>query len=276
MRDINLSDRSNHRRTVLAYGDTRSGKTRWAASAPRPLFLSDVTESGWTTIQYMDPTLFYEADRPPIVWGIESMTDMAQAYERVKPLIARGDVKTVVIDSLTFYADLFLNGLFNAQGAKRDARAAYGDLGLHLRDLRVRWHGLPVNIIWLCLAKHPNDDDKAGGPLIPGQQATKFAAGCDNSLYFRSTAEHGGVRWEIRTKKFGFYFAGGREEGLLPDPLPEPSFRSFEEHVVGSLPVSDAPTIITPAAPKAPPVVVTAVAAKAAPVVRRIVASTGR
>lgn len=275
MRDINLSDRTQSRRTVLVYGDTRSGKTRWAATAPRPLFLSDVTESGWTTMQYMDPSLFYEPGRPPIVWGIETMTDMAQAYERVKPLIARGDVKTIVIDSLTFYADLYLNALFNAQGAKRDARSAYGDLGLHMRDLRVRWHSLPVNIIWLCLAKHPDDSDKSGGPLIPGQQATKFAAGCDNSFYFRSVAEQGGIRWEIRTKKYGGYFAGGREEGLLPDPLPDHTFRAFEDLVMeGRAGIPAAPVIEAPAQPS--PVVVVTPPKVAAPTVRRIVAPTGR
>lgn len=224
MREIDLSKPSTLRRTVLCYGSTRSGKTHWAATAPRPLFLSDATESGWTTIQNMNPELWWEANVKPKVFAIENVTDMANAFPRVMAMVQAGTVRTVVIDSLTFYADLYLAHLYQMI-TNHDTRKIYGELGIHLRDLRVRWHGLPCNVIWLCLAKDPDEEHKVGGPAIPGQQSTKFTAGCDNILYARQGATG---EWFIHTKKHGHYVAGGREGSrTLVDPLPKPTFRDY-------------------------------------------------
>jgi len=57
--------------------------------------------------------------------------------------------------------------------------------------------------------------------MLSGQNASKFAAGCDYMLYHRSFQQTttSPLQWEIRTKKFSNYAAGGRDEGRLPDPL---------------------------------------------------------
>ncbi|MGH7178685.1 MAG: AAA family ATPase [Tepidisphaeraceae bacterium] len=228
MREINLDQPTNvlPRNTFLTYGDSRTGKTTWAASFPRPLFLSDVTEGGWDSIANMDDDQLFEPGVKPLVWGIEEMADMTIARERALPLIAAGRIQTIVVDSLSFYSDLYLNFLVMQQ-SKKDMRAAYGDLGNHLRDLRVKMHSLNVNVVWLCLARHPDDDVPTGRPMIPGQQGDKFMAGVHYIFHSRVDQQKQGQVllppvFEMRTRKFFNYIAGNRLGGRavdLPDPL---------------------------------------------------------
>jgi hypothetical protein len=174
----------------------------------------------------MDDEQFFEPGVKPIVWAIELMNDMATAITKAEPLIANGTVQTLVIDSISFYTDLYLNFLIGMQ-TKKDTRAAYGDLGNHLRDLRVRLHSKNVNVVWLALARHPEADDPIGSPMVPGQQAAKLAAGCDFIFHSRSYQEKRGqevlpLTFEMRTRKYGAYIAGNRLGGIanqLPDPL---------------------------------------------------------
>lgn len=221
MRKIDVSKPGKlSRTTVLSYGPSRTGKTRFSASWPRPLFLSDATESGWTTIQNMDRNVFFEPDRVPDVWAIEKVVDMTQAIHDAEPLIKRGEVQTLVIDSLTFYSDLFFNFL-ERQGGRVDQRQLYMKLAAHLKEIREQVHLTGANVIWLCLAKDPGEDQPVGGPMLSGQNAQKFAAGCDYMFYHRSIQAKAAdpLTWEVRTRKFGQYAAGGRDEGRLPDPL---------------------------------------------------------
>jgi hypothetical protein len=220
MRVIDVSKPGKHQRiTALSYGASRSGKTRFAGSWPRPLFLSDATESGWTTLQNMDKSILFEEGRDPKVWAIEKMIDMTKAVKDAEPLIKRGEVRTIVIDSLTFYSDLVFN-FFESAGGERDPRRLYQKLAAHLKTLREEIHLLGCNVVWLCLAKDPGEEQPVGGPMLSGQNAQKFSAGCDYLLYHRHfQSGNGPLQWEVRTRKFGSYAAGGRDEGRLPDPL---------------------------------------------------------
>lgn len=220
MRVIDVSKPGKHQRiTALSYGASRSGKTRFAGSWPRPLFLSDATESGWTTLQNMDKSILFEEGRDPKVWAIEKVVDMTKAVKDAEPLIKRGEVRTIVVDSLTFYSDLVFN-YFESAGGERDPRRLYQKLAAHLKTLREEIHLLGCNVVWLCLAKDPGEEQPVGGPMLSGQNAQKFSAGCDYLLYHRHfQSGNGPLQWEIRTRKFGSYAAGGRDEGRLPDPL---------------------------------------------------------
>jgi AAA domain-containing protein len=250
--------------TVLSYGMSRSGKTRFAGSWPRPLFLSDATESGWTTLANMDRNVLFEAGRDPIVWSIEKAADMMQAVHDAEALIRRGDIHTVVVDSLTFYADLFFNTLDAGMGNRGDPRQLYQKLGQHLKNLREQIHLLGSNVVWLALEKPPGEDTPIGGPMLSGQNAAKFAAGCDYVFYHRSfqNQPNAPLQWEIRTRKYNQYQAGGRDEGRLPDPLgyvqvpdeeggqeifvPDCTYRTMAE-ALGILTDTNAPVAVAPA-----------------------------
>lgn len=232
MRVVDLNQTNpNKRITVLSYGASRAGKTRFAGSFPRPLFLSDNTESGWNTLKYVDPSVFFEPSRKPDVWAIEKAPDMMQAISQLETILREepGKYLTVVVDSLTFYADLYFNWIegnalgnsLRPGGKQADGRQLYGTLGAHLRELRIRIHNMNINVAWLCLERTPSPEEPIGGPLLSGQNAQKFAAGCDYVLFHRSFQVNPStpVQWEIRTRRYGNYMAGGRDEGLIPDPL---------------------------------------------------------
>jgi hypothetical protein len=257
MRVVNLSAAAPSRRiTALSYGAPRAGKTRFAATFPKPLFLSDATESGWTTITAMNRDDWYDPEFTPVVWAVEDSKDMPAALDQLDSELKQNPRKyeTLVIDSITFYTDLYFNTMFRAaaQGGRMpDTRNLYMLLQAHLRELRIRVHSLPLNVVWLALEKAPGEDQPFGLPLIAGQSATKLMAGCDYVFFhrvFQNTAQEG-PRWEVRTKQYGQYRAGGRDEGLLPDPLPECTYRSLAE-ALGIKP-EDKPeprrTVVTPA-----------------------------
>ena len=264
MRVVDVSKPGKIQRvTALSYGMSRSGKTRFAGSWPRPLFLADATESGWTTLANMDRNVLFEIARPPIVWAIEKAADMMQAVHDAEPLVKRGDVQTVIVDSLTFYADLFFNTLDAASGNRADGRQLYQKLGQHLKNLREQIHLIGCNVVWLSLEKPPGEDTPIGGPMLAGQNAAKFAAGCDYVFYHRSfqTQPNSPLQWEIRTKKYQNYQAGGRDEGLLPDPLgyvqvndegqetfiPDCTYRTMAEALGINLEPSAVSTTVAPA-----------------------------
>lgn len=228
MREVSLDEAEGELPvfTFLNYGDTRAGKTQLLSTFPRPYIIADATEHGHDTIKRMDRSLWFEEDVKPIVVLIESMNEFGKALEAVKPLIATKQVLTIGIDAFSFYCDFYLNGIVQAQ-QKPDMRQAYGALGMHLRDVRVRTHSMGVNVVWNCLARHPEADDPKGRPMIPGQQADKFAAGVDFLVYSRAEPikEGGKVvasRHEVRTRPYGQYIAGNRlgaSAELLPDPF---------------------------------------------------------
>lgn len=221
--------------TLLLFGDTRSGKTRWAGTMPRPLFFSEHSEGGWKTLESMDRSLWYEPDVEPLVWTIEHVGDLPQLITNAKALITSGRVKTIVFDSITFYADLYL--AFLTQGIpveKQDPRQIYGKLGTHLRERRVEVHRLGVNVAWLALAAEPDDDHPNIRPMIPGKEGAKFGAGCSFIMYFRKQiAARGGAppreHFDIFTRNEGKALAGCRDGGILPSPLPTNTYRGFIE-----------------------------------------------
>lgn len=239
---IKSGDRRTSYKSILSYGRSRSGKTRFAATFPRVRFLSDASERGWTTIETMPDECYYEPSVPPEVWPIDDSSQMAEALAMSKADVFAGKILSLAIDSLTFYADSHFAWLFQ-QAAKTagskpvDTRALYGALAQHLQNLRIDIHKWPCNVIWLALEKSPDSDNPQGGPLLTGQSAQKFPAGCDHVFYHRSYTGPGEVDgkveqcrfYEMRTAPFGQYLAGGRDSGLLPDPIFDPSYRQLAE-----------------------------------------------
>jgi len=270
MRELTLDAPSKlPRLSILNYGDTRSGKTTFSGSFPRTLVIADTTENGWKSALTMDHETYFEPDREPIVWGIDKMNDLVEMYGRMDPLIASGKVCTVVFDAFTFYCDFFLAGIIRSQ-QKFDQRAAYGDLGRHLREVRVQLQQRGATVIYNCLAKHPNDDDPKGRPLIPGGQQDKFSAGVDMLFYSRVDSINKQEVREIRTRQYMKYIAGHRE-GINADRLPDPFSGTYSDLVTclgydpdqirESLPkINGAKTVVVspvkPVAAKAPPVVI--------------------
>lgn len=233
--------------SVMSYGQTRSGKTRWAGTFPRPLFLSDVTEKGWETLETMDSSCFFEPERPPLVWAIEAPVDVHVAIEKAMPLIAAGEVQTVVLDSLSFYADLYLNKVTTdmAKAGKVDLRAAYGALSTHLGDLRIRVEKMGVNVVWLALERTPEEGERVSVPMLPGKSSAKFSASCSYIMFHKTSVVDKQRTYEMHTQPSDLFIAGGRDAGALPDVLTNPTYREFAE-ILGILPNKPAPAAPEP------------------------------
>ncbi len=270
MREIQLDEHTDStkppRFTFCTYGPTRSGKTTFGATFPRPAFLSDVTESGYESLRGISDEFLFEPGIQPIVLGIEKMNDMAIARQMLAPHIASGMVQSVIIDSATFYADLYLNYLFELQGPNANNLKAYGQLGVHLRDLRVKWHLMGCNVMWLCLAQDPDEDRPVGLPMIPGKEAGKFGASCDYLFYARHDRFKQGneftERFELHSKPFNKYVAGCRRSDGVPE-LPSPLVNTTYAEVLrymghdpdvlrAALPPYVRPKLVIPTAPSAP------------------------
>lgn len=213
--------------TFMTYGDTRSGKTTFSGTFPRPLVLADITEKGYEALRdenwNNEVTPRFEEGIAPIVWGIEKESDLAEAIPKIEPMVKAGLVKTIVVSSISFYSDLVFNSILMRQ-EKTDTRKAYGDLGTHLRNVRIKIHGLGVNVVWEALTKHPETDDPIGRPMIPGQQADKFAAGVDFIFYTKLDQPQPTkpATFDIYTRRHNNYIAGNRlgsRASLLPNPL---------------------------------------------------------
>lgn len=239
--------------TFMFYGDSRTGKTRMLATFPKPLIIADASERGYETVSWMareSPELFYAPEVVPEVWAVSNAAEMAEATQDAESQLRANPNRwrTVGYDSLTFIADSYLSAIIAGMGDKFDSRRAYGDLAFKLSYLMTRANSLPAHVVWTALAKNPDVDEKgnatgAAGILLAGQTADKAPARCNYWFYFTA---FGNGQFAVRTRKYGRYPAGGRDEGRLADPLPESNYRAIEEGL-GIEPFVEAPKRIIPA-----------------------------
>lgn len=227
MKKVDLNEAPNNL-AMIVYGPSGAGKTRFAGTFPRPRFLSDATEKGWETLRTMPSTALFDAEVKPEVIRIESPRDMVNAIEETKKEVTGKSVTaplTLVIDSITFYADAYFEAVVKAQGPKPDIRGAYGELLSHIRRLMINTHEIPINIVWLALAKAPEDGQS--GIMLAGKSADKVPAVCPYWLFMRAYHDGKGIKHEVRTRPYGPFPARCRDGGKLPDVLPEPTYRCF-------------------------------------------------
>lgn len=152
-------------------GKISSGKTHFAATFPRPLFLSDAHEGGAATLLSMNRELWWDATVEPVVWEIENMMEMPKSVTRLLEMAQAGKLpfQTIICDSLSIYAERVLREL-NAANPGQDKRQQYGMLFEGLRALVPRMHSLPAHIIWLC---HVDDEMQL---TVPGRASAALWA----------------------------------------------------------------------------------------------------
>lgn len=221
------------RLTVLSYGASRAGKTRFAGSFPRPIFLSEATESGWTTLTTMEDDVLYEPGVYPEVWAIEQPADMMQSLVKLEEITKREPQRfqTVVIDSLTFYAEAFLNMLEGqaASNPKEQGLRVFMKYLQHIRHLMGKMHQLPLNVVWLCLSKDPGEGENQGGIMLTGQSSKIAPARCDYWFYQRAfrRVPDAPIEYALHTRGYGQWPAGGRDGGQLPDVITDVTYRGL-------------------------------------------------
>lgn len=240
---IKAGDITTAFKTFLSYGRSGSGKTRFLASWPRVLVLADASERGWTTIDSMPREEYYEPEIVPQVWPVSDAQQMAEALRDARPLVDRGEIFTIGIDSATFYLGSYFTYLKRrtieanqGSGKTIDTRALYGALAEHMKILQQDLHRWPCNVGWLALEKSPDSDSPLGGPLLTGKAREELPARCDHIFYHRTYTAAGddgelGRYFETHTTTFEKYLVRGRDSGKLPPSIFNCTYRDLEQHL---------------------------------------------
>jgi hypothetical protein len=159
--------------TCLSYGTTGAGKTEFAATWPNPVFFSAAAENGHKTVQYMDPSKWYDPKWPLLekIYPVKSVDDFKLIVPIAKEEIKKG-AKTLVYDSATFLVNMLVNGI-NQRGFD-----LWGEVLAKMTALRTESHSLGVHVVWTSAV------DLATKNLeIQGQTAVALPHCCDLLLY---------------------------------------------------------------------------------------------
>lgn len=188
--------------TVFLYGGIGTWKTTWAGQWPSPVFLSCGSEGGDDSLAML-PTL---TGKPvPPVYRITSMSALAQKVDFITRNYDKAGWKTVVFDSLTFMADMWIAELISARlsnsgKSSKDAAAMmqtrdWGFLeNFFVKDLAQTLHRTKLNVIWIALEREisetaPNGDVSVTGrkPMLSGSMKVKIPAMCKLVLHADKT-----------------------------------------------------------------------------------------
>lgn len=223
--------------SVLSYGATKTGKTRFMASLPKPLLITQSSTRGSETVralkQICAEEAFYDAKTPPVIWEVDNSMETLAAIAEVEAMLKKDPTvfRSVVIDDLSYYADSWMTQWVMDQGAKSfDMRKAYGDLHWHMSYLVDRCHAMPVHMGWTASERGPEEAGVKGGILVGSKRTGEMMPGKINYVFYHEASGTGeSQKYNIHTRPYGVYAAGGRDAGQLPAILPEHHFRNIEE-----------------------------------------------
>jgi len=179
VRDVGMS--------VFLFGGLGSWKTSWAGTWPSPVFLSAGVEGGDDALAMLPHIT--GCPTPP-VYQITSCSMMKRKVEYIcRNYVAYG-WKTVVIDSITFYADMWMRELFEEKiKAKKEPAMITRDWGLleahMIKEIAQQLHRTKLNVIWIALQKEITNTEPDGStfvkgvkPYIQGATSVKLPAMC--------------------------------------------------------------------------------------------------
>lgn len=195
------------------YGRMRSGKTRAAATFPRPFFIVPYHEGSHVALmgkKDIDFVLTHGstgaeqavANEPGRAYSMSDILDelegrymhaakiwkKAEAEEdgvKREALFVEGDQlfpwQTVVVESITHYTDLVQEELTRGNTIDMDYQK-WGKLSAHLRSVHARLRALPVHVVFISLSIEHFDQKgnlTGGGPAFPGAMKYKLPSACD-------------------------------------------------------------------------------------------------
>jgi hypothetical protein len=190
--------------TVLLFSPIGSHKTTWAATWPNPVFLSCGSEGGDDALGVV-PSVWPNVPVPP-TFKVGSVAHMKQLAYYVAQNAHHFGWKTVVIDSLTYYVDTWIQDLitmrYGEQKKRGRVRAAdefqmrmtqadWGLLEYHImKELVTLFHNSGMNVIWTALVKEKMANDGRGNtyvkeyiPDVVGASGRKLPGVCKLVLF---------------------------------------------------------------------------------------------
>lgn len=254
--------------TIFLFGDVGTWKTTFAGTFPKPLFFSIGPEGGDDALAML-PDL-YGIPAPPS-YHITTSTMMREKIGHVCQNYRAMGINTVVLDSVTYYVDLWIAQLMEfrykdpkirkkMQNQGVDASSMtmrdWGLLAMHIRDLAMHLHKTELNVIYTSLEKPIKESDENMGtsrivgvePYIRGESYIKLPGMCKMIIHANKEMKPdpnamGRMRVQpvyytspnyltkIVRHKYGNRFA----EGKLVDPNPQygdfPSFNALYSRI---------------------------------------------
>jgi hypothetical protein len=216
------SSSAPHYIRALVGGRVNSGKTHFAATFPKPHFISDAAEGGAKTLDNMDHSLWWDENRPPRVSAVEDMMELPQLVTRMVGQKKIED-ETLVIDSISIYAQRVLREL-KSKNPGQDGRQRYGELADALSAQVARIHSLPMHVIWLC---HVDEEMQL---TVPGKATSALWAYMDYKWMTHVEARAGQPPdFQLHIRPFlRATWLGGRSVINAPSPV-IPSFKVLAE-----------------------------------------------
>lgn len=241
--------------TIFGFGPIGTWKTTVAGQFPSPVFLSAGQEGGDDTLAML-PQIY--GINPPPVYRIDSPMKMSKKVEYIARNYERYGWKTVVIDSISMYVDIYIRDVLTRQmqrGVKTPQMAPrdWGFLEAHVvKELAQTLHATKLNVIWLALAKEKwSPADKQGErqldgyePMMGGTARIKLPAICKMVVFAGKEmrpAPGGGMMsvpvWHTAPTmmvkdvrhKYGNAFPSGRVQDPNYNNLP--TFNAFAQEV---------------------------------------------
>jgi len=162
---------SSHRLKCLVYGASGVGKTRFGATAPKPVFLS--AEAG----------LLSTAGNETISYAIiKTLDQLKEAYNE----LAKGDhgYETVVIDSITEMNSIIKEGIEKSKGRAMQLQD-WGTLAKEIRGILRQFRNLDMHVIFIAQEELQKDDQMVIKivPSLNGKATTEIAYYMDTVGY---------------------------------------------------------------------------------------------
>lgn len=225
LEDIGYYDGTEEQKLrVLLYGESGAGKTRAAATFPKPFFID--TDKGGKTLE-QDKLL--KALKIPYVRCYESRGLVKKVFSILDaaetgtgPFAKDGslaEVETVVLDSMSVFSNSALVDYIGQTGKNpMETKASFDEygkllntqiaLGKALKRLSVRF-----NVVVTALVDVNKDDMTGamyGGPLLVGQYRQLIGADFDEVYYLTTEGSKDSIRHVAYTAKTGIYAAKTR------------------------------------------------------------------
>jgi len=166
---IHPAAKHSQNQNVLLYGDSGTGKTRLAASAPKVLMI-DVNDKGYDSVR---------RDYNPDYILVEYWREINDIYW----FLQEGDhsYESVAIDTVSNLQNIcmdFVLGDEASRDASRDpdmpSRQAWGKVGKLMRTQIINYRNLPLNVIFIAQlrAKQQGDEDEDSGDILYGPEVS--------------------------------------------------------------------------------------------------------
>lgn len=162
---------------VLVYGAPGVGKTYFSCTAPNPLLIS--VESGDMTINdsSMDVTISRNCNT------VQKVRDSVS-------YAIKNNFKTIIIDSLTRYSEIFLDELLKSAGRDKATWDDFGAVSKHIQTMVWGLQGKEINTIFIC---HEKDVEEPTGikkrPSLQGKLAQSIPGIVDVVAYLQSDSK---------------------------------------------------------------------------------------